>query len=59
MRQIAEGLSSNLNHFVNRGYDMQIFIDNSGRKPIAVKSLRIDFWPGNASVYGLVNPTIP
>jgi hypothetical protein len=58
-RGIGTGLASNLNHFVTRGYYMQVFIDNAGRKPVAVKTLGIDFWPGNASVYGLVNPTIP
>jgi hypothetical protein len=63
-REIGAGLASNLNHFVDKGfvdkgYDMQVFIDNAGRKPVAVKSLRIDFWPGNGSVYGLVNPVIP
>jgi len=56
---IRTGLASNINHFATRGYDMQIFIDNAGRKPVAVKTLRIDFWPGNESVYGLVNPVIP
>jgi hypothetical protein len=58
-REIGTGLASNINHFATRGYDMQIFIDNAGRKPVAVKKLRIDFWPGNGSVYGLVNPVIP
>ncbi|MSP09571.1 MAG: hypothetical protein EXR23_04330 [Flavobacteriaceae bacterium] len=58
-REIGTGLASNINHFATRGYDMQIFIDNAGRKPVAVKTLRIDFWPGNESVYGLVNPVIP
>jgi hypothetical protein len=58
-REIGTGLASNINHFATRGYDMQIFIDNAGRKPVAVKTLRIDFWPGNGSVYGLVNPVIP
>ncbi len=58
-REIGTGLASNINHFATRGYDMQIFIDNAGRKPVAVKTLRIDFWRGNATVYGLVNPTIP
>ena len=58
-REIGEGLASNINHFATRGYDMQIFIDNAGRRPVAVKTLRIDFWPGNGSVYGLVNPVIP
>ena len=58
-REIGTGLSSNINHFATRGHDMQIFIDNAGRKPVAVKTLRIDFWPGNGSVYGLVNPVIP
>ncbi|MEI8100493.1 MAG: glycosyltransferase family 39 protein, partial [Bacteroidota bacterium] len=58
-RGIGTGLASNINHFATRGYDMQIFIDNAGRKPVAVKTLRIDFWPGNGSVYGLVNPVIP
>lgn len=58
-REIGAGLSSNINHFATRGYDMQIFIDNAGRRPVAVKTLRIDFWPGNGSVYGLVNPLIP
>jgi hypothetical protein len=53
------GLESNVNHFVDKGYEMQIFIDNVGRNPMAVKTLRIDFWRGNASVYGLVNPVIP
>jgi hypothetical protein len=56
---IGTGLASNINHFATRGYDMQIFIDNAGRKPVAVKTLRIDFWPGNGLVYGLVNPVIP
>lgn len=56
---IGSSLASNVNHFVSRGYDMQVFIDNSGRKPVAVKFLGIDFWPGNGSVYGLVNPVIP
>jgi hypothetical protein len=59
LRGIGTGLASNINHFATRGYDMQIFIDNAGRKPVGVKSLRIDFWPGNGSVYGLVNPVIP
>ena len=59
LRGIGTGLASNINHFATRGYDMQIFIDNAGRKPVAVKTLRIDFWPGNGSVYGLVNPAIP
>jgi hypothetical protein len=59
LRGIGTGLVSNINHFATRGYDMQIFIDNAGRKPVGVKSLRIDFWPGNGSVYGLVNPVIP
>jgi hypothetical protein len=59
LRGIGTGLVSNINHFATRGYDMQMFIDNAGRKPVAVKSLRIDFWPGNGSVYGLVNPVIP
>ena len=59
LRGIGTGLASNINHFATRGYDMQIFIDNAGRKPVAVKTLRIDFWPGNGSVYGLVNPVIP
>ena len=58
-REIGTGLASNINHFATRGYDMQIFIDNAGRKPVAVKTLRIDFWRGNGSVYGLVNPVIP
>lgn len=58
-REIGTGLASNINHFATRGYDMQIFIDNAGRKPVAVKTLRINFWPGNGSVYGLVNPAIP
>ena len=58
-REIGAGLASNINHFATRGYDMQIFIDNAGRRPVAVKTLRIDFWPGNGSVYGLVNPVIP
>jgi len=58
-RGIGTGLASNLNHFVTRGYYMQVFIDNAGRKPVAVKTLGIDFWPGNGSVYGLVNPVIP
>lgn len=58
-RGIGMGLASNINHCATRGYDMQIFIDNAGRKPVAVKTLRIDFWPGNGSVYGLVNPLIP
>ena len=58
-RGIGMGLASNINHFFSRGYVMQIFIDNVGRKPVAVKSLGIDFWPGNGSVYGLVNPMIP
>jgi hypothetical protein len=58
-RGIGRSLASNINHFVSRGYDMQVFIDNSGRKPVAVKFLGIDFWPGNGSVYGLVNPVIP
>jgi len=53
------GLESNVNHFVDKGYEMQVFIDNVGRNPMAVKTLRIDFWRGNASVYGLVNPVIP
>ena len=53
------GLESNVNHFVDKGYEMQIFIDNVGRNPMAVKTLRIDFWRGNATVYGLVNPVIP
>ena len=53
------GLASNMNHFATRGYDMQVFIDNAGRKSVAVKTLRIDFWRGNGSVYGLVNPVIP
>jgi hypothetical protein len=59
LRGIGTGLVSNINHFATRGYDMQIFIDNAGRKPVAVKTLRINFWPGNGSVYGLVNPAIP
>jgi hypothetical protein len=53
------GLESNVNHFVDKGYEMQVFIDNVGRNPMAVKTLRIDFWRGNASVYGLANPVIP
>jgi len=53
------GLESNVNHFVDKGYEMQVFIDNVGRNPMAVKTLCIDFWRGNASVYGLVNPVIP
>jgi hypothetical protein len=59
LRGIGTGLVSNINHFATRGYDMQIFIDNAGRKSVAVKTLRINFWPGNGSVYGLVNPAIP
>ena len=59
LRGIGTGLMSNINHFARRGYEMQIFIDNAGRKAVAVKSLGIDFWPGNGSVYGLVNPVIP
>lgn len=58
-RGIGTSLASNINHFVSRGYDMQVFIDNSGRKPVAVKFLGIDFWRGNGWVYGLVNPVIP
>ena len=58
-REIGTGLASNMNHFATRGYDMQVFIDNAGRKSVAVKTLRIDFWRGNGSVYGLVNPVIP
>ncbi len=58
-REIGTGLASNINHFSTRGYEMQVFIDNAGRKSVAVKTLRIDFWRGNGSVYGLVNPVIP
>ena len=58
-REIGTGLASNINHFATRGYEMQVFIDNAGRKSVAVKTLRIDFWRGNGSVYGLVNPVIP
>lgn len=42
-RGIGTGLASNMNHFATRGYDMQVFIDNAGRKSVAVKTLRIDF----------------
>ena len=41
------------------GFSMEVFIDNADQKPIALKLLRVDFWPGNRTVYGLVNPTIP
>ena len=58
-REIGTGLASNINHFATRGYDMQIFIDNLGRNSVALRGLGVDFWKGNASVYGLVNPAIP
>lgn len=48
-----------LNHFVGKGYRMQFFIDNAGKYPLALTSLRCEFWRGNPAVYGLVNPMIP
>ena len=49
-----------LNHCARSGgFSMEVFIDNADQKPIALKLLRVDFWPGNRTVYGLVNPTIP
>lgn len=53
------GLKGLVNHSLGGGYRMQIFIDNLGRNSVALRGLGVDFWKGNASVYGLVNPAIP
>jgi hypothetical protein len=53
------GVMGLVNHSLGGGYKMQIFIDNAGRNSVALKGLGVDFWQGNASVYGLVNPAIP
>jgi hypothetical protein len=53
------GVKGLVNHSLGGGYRMQIFIDNLGRNSVALRGLGVDFWKGNASVYGLVNPAIP
>ena len=53
------GVKGLVNHALGGGYRMQIFIDNLGRNSVALRGLGVDFWKGNASVYGLVNPAIP
>lgn len=49
-----------LNHgCVGNGYQLQAFIDNTGKHPVGVRRIACTFWEGNGDVYGLVNPSIP